>query len=98
MKHQRIKMIDGVRYYASRPENCKDCLFWKNRKVGCILGTEHCYYLAEIVMSDQEKKCQGCCYAVGGPCVSASCYQELEQWLRERHRQTPRSKDADHHA
>ena len=32
-------MIDGVRYYAERPHDCRKCFFWKNRKVGCIIYT-----------------------------------------------------------
>ena len=31
------------------------CFFWKNRKVGCSLGSENCYYLAEVVKTEQEK-------------------------------------------
>ena len=38
-------MIDGVRYYADRPRSCRGCFFWKNRKVGCTLKKENCYYL-----------------------------------------------------
>ena len=60
-------MIDGVRYYAERPHDCRKCFFWKNRKVGC-----------------KEKKCENCLYAKGQPCVSASCYKDLEKWLQER--------------
>ena len=37
-------MIDGVRYYADRPRSCRGCFFWKNRKVGCTLKKENCYY------------------------------------------------------
>ena len=37
-------MIDGVRYYADRPQCCRGCFFWKNRKVGCTLKKENCYY------------------------------------------------------
>ena len=47
-------MIDGVRYYADRPHDCRKCFFWKNRKVGCTLGKENCYYLAETVKTEQE--------------------------------------------
>ena len=49
-------LIDGIRYYAEKPESCRMCFFWKNRKVGCILGKQNCYYLAEAVMTEQEKK------------------------------------------
>ena len=58
-------MIDGVRYYADRPRSCRGCFFWKNRKVGCTLRKENCYYLAES--PKQTSPCAGCCY---GPCVS----------------------------
>ena len=82
-KHSTI-LIDGIRYYAEKPETCRMCFFWKNRKVGCILGKQNCYYLAEAVMTEQEKKCEGCCYAKGQPCVSATCYKDLEAWLRAK--------------
>ena len=75
-------LIDGIRYYDDKPDTCRKCFFWKNRKVGCVLGTQNCYYLAEAVKTEQEKKCEGCCYAKGHPCVSAVCYQELDAWLR----------------
>ena len=58
-------MIDGVRYYADRPHDCRKCFFWKNRKVGCTLGRENCYYLAEVIKTEQEKKCENCPYAKG---------------------------------
>ena len=48
-------MIDGVHYFADKPETCRKCFFWKNRKAGCILGTENCYYLAEVIKTEQEK-------------------------------------------
>lgn len=74
-------LIDGIRYYDDKPDTCRKCFFWKNRKVGCVLGTQNCYYLAEAVKTEQEKKCEGCCYAKGHPCVSAVCYKELDVWL-----------------
>ena len=75
-------LIDGIRFYDDKPDTCRKCFFWKNRKVGCVLGTQNCYYLAEAVKTEQEKKCEGCCYAKGHPCVSAVCYKELDVWLR----------------
>ena len=36
MENETI-MIDGVRYYADRPNSCRGCFFWKNRKAGCSL-------------------------------------------------------------
>ena len=58
-------IIDGVRYYADRPQSCRGCFFWKNRKAGCSLKKENCYYLAES--PKPTSPCVGCCY---GPCVS----------------------------
>ncbi len=46
MKNGTI-VIDGIRYHADRPASCWSCYFWKNRKIGCTLGKENCYYLAE---------------------------------------------------
>ena len=33
-----IVLIDGVKYYSDKPETCRSCFFWKNRKVPCISG------------------------------------------------------------
>ena len=57
-------VIDGVHYFADKPETCRKCFFWKNRKAGCILGTENCYYLAEVIKTEQETKCENCCYVI----------------------------------
>lgn len=38
--------IDGARYYADRPNYCRDCFFWKNNKRRCTLKEHNCYYLA----------------------------------------------------
>lgn len=46
MNHNKTILIDGVRYHKNRPASCRQCYFWKNRKVGCALGKENCYYLA----------------------------------------------------
>ena len=80
-KRRRVILVDGIRYYDDKPESCRRCFFWKNRKAGCILEERNCYYLAESVKSEQEKKCEGCCYAKTQPCVSACCYKELDRWL-----------------
>lgn len=81
---RKTKLIDGVRYYTDRPSDCRNCFFWKNRKKGCTLGKENCYYLAEPVKTEQEKKCEDCPYATGRPCVTASCYKDLRKWQLER--------------
>lgn len=87
MSKKKTKVIGGLRYYKERPNSCKRCYFWKGRKAGCIFGEENCYFLAESVKTEQERKCEGCCYAKGQPCVSASCYKDLDKWLQERRRE-----------
>ena len=64
MNRQTIT-INGVRYYADRPKDCKSCFFWENNKKGCRLKKENCYYLAES--PKPESPCAHCPY---GPCVS----------------------------
>ena len=81
MEDRNYIMIDGVRCHADRPADCRFCQFWKNRRRGCILGRENCYYLAQVVIAEEERKCEGCRYAVGAPCVSACCYKDLERDL-----------------
>ena len=58
-------IIDDVRYHKSRPKSCRECFWWKNRKVGCTLGKENCYFLTEA--PEKRSPCENCCY---GPCVS----------------------------
>ena len=84
MSKKKTKLIDGIRYYADRPNNCKHCFFWKNKKAGCILGKENCYYLAAPIKTYQESECTGCSYAHGAPCVTACCYKQLDRWLASR--------------
>lgn len=84
---RRTIVMDGVHYFADRPETCCKCFFWKNRKAGCILGRENCYYLAEMIRTEQEKKCENCCYARDRACVSAVCYKELNRWMIARRKQ-----------
>ena len=57
MKKVPTVTIDGIRYHASRPADCRDCFFWKNRKKGCVLGKENCYYLIEPPKGPS--KCEG---------------------------------------
>ena len=47
MKKVLTVTMGGIRYQASRPADCRHCFFWKNRKKGCVLGKENCYYLIE---------------------------------------------------
>ena len=94
MGDRNYTMIDGVRYYADRPADCRFCRFWKNRRRGCILGNGNCYYLAQVVVTEEERKCEGCRYAVGAPCVSACCYKDLERDLwKQREAKAARRKN-----
>ena len=60
MKKVLTVTMDGIRYHASRPADCRHCFFWKNRKKGCVLGKENCYYLIEPPKGPS--KCEGCPY------------------------------------
>ena len=71
MTEEEIVIIDGVRYHTDRPSSCKYCFFWKNRKKGCSLGNENCYYLAES--PNTNSPCKDCGY---GPCISF-CMKKL---------------------
>ena len=35
------------------PGRLRFCQFWKNRRRGCILGRENCYYLAQVVITEE---------------------------------------------
>ena len=74
MNRTRTILIDGVRYYAERPKSCRSCYFWKNRKAGCSLGRENCYYLAEA--PEKKSPCEGCPYGRVKPCIGV-CMKKL---------------------
>ena len=82
MKKVLTVTIDGIRYHASRPANCRHCFFWKNRKKGCVLGKENCYYLIEPPKGPS--KCDGCPYKRVKPCVLVPCYLRLGKNLNQR--------------
>lgn len=82
-RQKKTIVIEDIRYYADRPSSCKGCYFWKNKKVGCVLGENNCYYLAE---TPKKTKCDGCPYAKGRPCVTVSCYKDLDAMARGRNR------------
>ena len=79
MKKVLTVTIDGIRYHASRPANCRDCFFWKK---GCVLGKENCYYLIEPPKGPS--KCDGCPYKRAKPCVLVPCYLRLGKNLNQR--------------
>ena len=82
MKKVLTVTIDGIRYHASRPADCRHCFFWKNRKKGCVLGKENCYYLIEPPKGPS--KCDGCPYKRAKPCVLVPCYLRLGKNLNQR--------------
>ena len=89
MIKKKFKVIDGVRYHSDRPDRCRKCRFWKNRSRGCVFGKDNCYYLAEAVLSEQEKKCRYCCFARNAPCVTACCYKDLMKWFHGKKEGNP---------
>ena len=92
MKKVLTVTMDGIRYHASRPADCRHCFFWKNRKKGCVLGKENCYYLIEPPKGPS--KCEGCPYKRAKPCVLVPCYKDLMAPLEKRGDVTPGQKKA----
>ena len=82
MKKVLTVTMDGIRYHASRPADCRHCFFWKNRKKGCVLGKENCYYLIEPPKGPS--KCEGCPYKRAKPCVLVPCYKDLMRYLNKQ--------------
>lgn len=77
-------MINGVRYSRLKPEKCKNCFFYKNKRKGCIFGgLDHCYFLLESPKK-VKSRCTDCPYAKEKPCVLVPCYQELVADLNAR--------------
>ncbi len=72
MTEEKIILIDGIRYHADRPSSCRFCYWWKNRKKGCILGKENCYYLAES--PETNPRCENCGYK---PCFGI-CFKDID--------------------
>lgn len=46
--------LNKTLYAADKPEDCRQCYFWKGSRKGCSLGMENCYYL----VSEPPKKNQ----------------------------------------
>lgn len=52
-------------YVSGRPTDCRDCKFWRNKKVGCVLGKQNCRYLVSLATEDM-------------PIASSSCMSKAE--------------------
>ena len=70
------KRIKGRQYAPDRPKDCRFCYFWENRKTGCMLGVDSCYYLLDEAESESE--CKNCPYGRVSPCVGW-CTKKLLQ-------------------
>ncbi len=57
-----------VSYSAEKPEDCRYCYFWKNKRKGCLLGKENCYYLISAP-PPPKSECEGCPYGLHHPCI-----------------------------
>ena len=62
-------------YAADKPDDCRFCYFWKNRKQGCRLGKENCYYLISVPPKPKTE-CDGCPYGRDHPC-SGWCTKKI---------------------
>lgn len=54
-------------FSEDKPKDCRYCYFWKNKKVGCELGKENCYY--RMTMNKKVNECIGCPYGRADPCI-----------------------------
>ncbi len=64
-------------YAPDKPRDCSLCYFWEKKK-GCSLGGDNCYYL----ISTPEKtnnECDGCPYGRHSPCIGWCTKQLLQE-------------------
>jgi len=66
-KGLEVSTLSGTVYSPDKPKNCRYCYFWKNKKVGCELGVDNCYY--RISESKVVSECDGCPYGRASPCI-----------------------------
>ena len=71
-------VIDGKKYAEDRPKECRYCYFWENKKTGCTLGEENCYYLM-TEPEDPVSACTNCPYSKVHPCVGWCTKKILEE-------------------
>lgn len=59
-------------YAADKPSSCRYCYYWKDRKTGCTLGKENCFYEKPIQQNKKKKsksECDNCPYGRAQPCI-----------------------------
>lgn len=66
-------------YAPEKPEECRNCFFWKNSRIGCGLGQENCYYLISVP-EKPKSECDGCPYGRAKPCIGW-CTKQLMREL-----------------
>ncbi len=67
-----------IRYTADKPEECRYCYFWKERKKQCSLGEEHCFYILPEEVKEPEPSCGGCPYGRIRPCAGYCIVRVLD--------------------
>jgi len=66
-------LIDGIKYSAYRPRDCRYCYFWEGKKEGC--NQKECFYLLKeedlkkTAASPEPGRCPGCPYGRVHKCV-----------------------------
>ncbi|MDO4460175.1 MAG: hypothetical protein Q4C42_08930 [Clostridia bacterium] len=57
-----------IRFAKDKPDDCRYCAHWNNRK--CNLGgLRNCYYKLPKLKKKSKSPCEGCCYASDHPCI-----------------------------
>lgn len=59
--------MSGIRYSEDKPKDCRFCYFWKDKKTGCELGRENCFY--RLNDEKQISECGSCPYGRASPCI-----------------------------
>lgn len=63
-------MEQEIRYAKDKPKSCEFCFYYEGKKVGCVLGKEHCYYrLPELKEEKPKSKCDNCCVSKVRKCI-----------------------------
>ena len=95
MEDRNYIMIDGVRYHADRPARLPVLPVLEKTGGGAAsLGRENCYYLAQVVITEEERKCEGCRYTVGAPASAPAATKDLERDLwKQREAKAARRKN-----
>lgn len=93
----RNRAKDNRKYAADKPDDCRHCYFWKEKRKSC--SQKECYYLfpeertasadvpdnslSQEFSKNNNDGCQGCPYGRHSPCIGY-CTKKILQEMRQR--------------